>query len=384
MHIVQNPERAVLVALEDRDGEWEADLEELEELLRTAGASSAAVVTQRRENPNPATFIGKGKTEELQAVCLEEQADFVVVDADLTPTQQRNLAEQVGRRVIDRTQLILDIFAQRARTKEGKLQVELAQLNYLLPRITAEYTRFERQRGGIGMRGPGETQLESDRRRIRRRIADLEKDLGAVRQHRQVQRGARTRAGFATGALVGYTSAGKSTLLNALSGSDVYVDPKLFATLDPTTRRVDLPSGRAILLTDTVGFIRQLPHHLVAAFRATMEETLLADLLLHVVDISHPRAEAQIEAVNEVLASLELSEKPTITVLNKSDQVKDTFRLRQIVASRPDHIYISALTGDGLPQLRAKIEQVLARAGRRASGPGETQDAPAQPADSPR
>jgi GTP-binding protein HflX len=367
MHIVQNKERAVVVALEDRDGGWEADLQELEELLSTAGAEAAAVVTQRRDMPNPAMFVGKGKAEEVHTIVLEEKADVVVVDADLTPTQQRNLAEAVGTRVIDRTQLILDIFAQRARTKEGKLQVELAQLNYLLPRITAEYTRFERQVGGIGVRGPGETQLETDRRRIRRKISDLEKDLDQVRQHRQVQRGSRERAGLATAALVGYTSAGKSTLLNTLSGSDVYVDPKLFATLDPTTRRVILPSGRPVLVTDTVGFIRHLPHHLVAAFRATFEETMLSDLLLHVVDISHPRSEEQITAVNEVLESLELAHKPTITVMNKSDQVKDTFRLRELVAHRPDHIYISALTGDGLPQLKAKIEQVLEREERRAA-----------------
>jgi GTPase len=367
MHIVQQTERAVLVALEQDRGDWEADLQELEELVATAGAKSAAVVSQRRDLPNPATFLGKGKAEELHTIVLEETADLVIVDADLTPTQQRNLEEAAGARVIDRTQLILDIFAQRARTREGKLQVELAQLTYLLPRITAAYTRFERQAGGIGLRGPGETKLEADRRRIRRKIADLEKELLEVRQHRQVQRGSRQRAGLATTALVGYTSAGKSTLLNALSGSDVYVDPKLFATLDPTTRRVTLPSGRAILLTDTVGFIRHLPHHLVAAFRATLEETIIADLLLHVVDISHPRSEEQIAAVNEVLEQLGMAGKPTVTVMNKSDRVKDTFRLRELVAQRPNHIYISALTGDGLPQLKAKIEQVLEREERRAA-----------------
>jgi GTPase len=369
MHIVQRTERAVLVALEQDHGDWEADLQELEELVSTAGAKSAAVVTQRRDLPNPATFIGKGKAEELHNIVLEEEADLVVVDADLTPTQQRNLEEAAGARVIDRTQLILDIFAQRARTKEGKLQVELAQLTYLLPRITAAYTQFERQAGGIGvgMRGPGETKLEADRRRIRRKIADLEKELQEVRQHRQVQRSSRQRAGLASAALVGYTSAGKSTLLNALSGSDVYVDPKLFATLDPTTRRVTLPSGRGVLLTDTVGFIRHLPHHLVAAFRATLEETIVSDLLLHVVDISHPRSEEQIAAVNEVLQELGVASKPTVTVLNKIDRVKDTFRLRELVAQRPNHIYISALTGDGLPQLRAKIEQVLEREERRAA-----------------
>jgi GTPase len=367
MHIVKKTERAVVAAVHPQGADGEADLAELRELVATAGAEIAAEVTQERAQPHPVTFLGKGKLDELLGVVKEEDADLVIVDSDLSPTQMRNIGEVVKVRVVDRTQLILDIFARRAHTKEGNLQVELAQLQYLLPRITSVYTRFERQAGGIGigMRGPGETKLEQDRSRIRRNIRHLQEELEEVRQRRAVQRGARDRMQFATAALVGYTSAGKSTLLNALSGSEVYVDPKLFATLDPTTRRIELPNGRPILLTDTVGFIRKLPTHLVAAFRATLEETVEADLLLHVVDASHPRMREQIEAVFTVLEDLGVAGKPILTILNKSDQVKDTYRLRDIVAHERDTIYVSALTGDGLPQLRQKIQQVLEREKRR-------------------
>jgi len=365
MHTKKERERAVLVAVERKGQPFDQDLQELQELVLTAGADVATIITQKRDNPSPSTYLGTGKVQEVKDAAVAEHADVVIVDDELTPVQQRNLSEQIERRVLDRTQLILDIFAQRARTSEGKLQVELAQLNYLLPRLSSLYTKFERQQGGIGTRGPGETKLEADRRRVRDRISELKSQVDNVRRHRQVQRANREREGFPTAALVGYTSAGKSTLLNSLAGSDVYVDPKLFATLDPTTRRTALPGGRPILISDTVGFIRRLPHKLVAAFRATLEETVQADVLLHVVDASSPEMEGQMEAVIDVLTDLHIQDKPIVTVLNKIDLVKDTYKLREMVANHPDTVYISALTGDGLKQLLLTIERVLAHAERR-------------------
>jgi GTP-binding protein HflX len=361
----KEPERAVIVAVERKGTEFDQDLSELQELVHTAGGRVVSTVTQKRSAPNPATYLGSGKVEEVKELVVAHQADLVIVDDELTPVQSRNLGETLDRRVLDRTQLILDIFAQRARTSEGKLQVELAQLNYLLPRLSGLYTKFERQQGGIGIRGPGETKLEADRRRVRTRISELSRQLNEVRQHRRVQRANRDRMGFPTAALVGYTSAGKSTLLNTLAGADVYADPKLFATLDPTTRRASLPSGRPILITDTVGFIRRLPHDLVAAFRATLEETAQADVLLHVVDAASPEMEEQMAAVMEVLTDLEIQDKPIVTVLNKIDLVKDTYRLRERVALYPDTVYVSALTGDGMRSLMLTVERVLAHAERR-------------------
>src|SRR5437763_11267810 len=363
----RSAERAYLVAVESRDGNFQHDLEELHELLRTAGGEAVGTLTQRRESPNPVSYLGKGKVETLREKAAAEHADLVIVDDDLSALQLRNLEEQLQIPVIDRTQLILDIFARRARTKEGKLQVELAQLTYLLPRITSVYTKFERQRGGIGMRGPGETKMEADRRTIRRRISALKDELIEVSQHRRVARANRERTRFPTAALVGYTSAGKSTLLNTLAGSDVFTDPKLFATLDPTTRRVELPGGKPILVTDTVGFIRKLPHHLVAAFRATLEETIEATLLLHVVDASHPQMRVQMTAVDEVLEELGIDRKPILTVLNKTDLMADTYHLREMVAENPDTVYLSARAGDGLPYLLEKIACVLEREERSRS-----------------
>jgi len=358
-------DRAILVAIERQRETVDQDLQELQELVATAGGEAVAIVIQRRQSPNPATYLGSGKVAEVKELAIAHHADLVIMDDELTPVQQRNLGEMLERRVLDRTQLILDIFAQRARTREGKLQVELAQLNYLLPRLSSLYTKFERQVGGIGVRGPGETKLEADRQHVRRRITDLKKELEQVRMHRSVQRANREREGFPSAALVGYTSAGKSTLLNALAGSDVYADPKLFATLDPTTRRAQLPGGRPILISDTVGFIRRLPHDLVAAFRATLEETVEANVLLHVVDASSPEMEEQMEAVIDVLTELRIQDKPIVTVLNKIDLVKDTYRLREMVANHPDTVYVSALTGDGLKQLMLTVERVLAHAERR-------------------
>jgi GTP-binding protein HflX len=339
MHDIESQERAILVSVEPEKEMQPYAREELIALTETAGAEVVGEFHQKRDRPHAAFFIGPGKTEELYAGVQDAKADLVVVDSELSPAQARNLEEAVKCRVIDRTQLILDIFAQRAQTREGKLQVSLAQLTYLLPRLGNLYTKFERQQGGIGVRGgAGETKLETDRRKVRDHIRDLEGQLAEVRSVRQQQRVQRRRLPFPTAALVGYTSAGKSTLLNTLAGSDVYADPKLFATLDPTTRRVVLPDGWAILLTDTVGFIRNLPTELVAAFRATLEETIEADFLVHVVDASHPYREAQREAVMEVLYDLGAADKPTITVFNKADLIKDQYELRSLVAEIPQLI----------------------------------------------
>ena len=360
MHEIRDTERAILVSVESADEETNRySLEELRQLASTAGAEIAGEFAQRREKPDHGYFIGRGKAEELYAEVQERQADLVIIDGDLTPTQQRNLKDAVKVRVVDRTQLILDIFAQRAHTAEGKLQVELAQLNYILPRITSLYTEFERQQGGIGIRGPGETKLEADRRRIRKRIAALNDEIDEVSRRRHIQKQARRELPFPTAALVGYTSAGKSTLLNTLSGSEVYVDRKLFATLDPTTRKVALPDGWALLMTDTVGFIRNLPHFLIAAFRATLEEVTESDFLVHVVDASHPQMAAQMRAVSEVLGELGAADKQTVTVYNKSDLVTDQYVLRKIVADRPNSVYISALTRDGMPHLMALLSKTV-------------------------
>ncbi|MEW6230485.1 MAG: GTPase HflX, partial [Bacillota bacterium] len=272
-------------------------LDELASLVSAAGAGIANRILQRRDKPDPAFYVGKGKAEEIRRECEEKECDLVVFDNELTPAQGRNLKDVIGVRVIDRTQVILDIFARRARTKEGKLQVELAQLNYLLPRLTGKGTELSRLGGGIGTRGPGETKLETDRRRIRKRIQDLTEALARVRKQRALLRQARKDVPLPLVALVGYTNAGKSTLMNALTGSEVFVQDMLFATLDPTTRRLRLSNNEVVLLTDTVGFVSSLPHHLVAAFRATLEEVTEADLLLHVADVSYPDVEKQIAAV---------------------------------------------------------------------------------------
>ncbi|HSV73236.1 MAG TPA: GTPase HflX [Chthonomonadales bacterium] len=353
-------EKAVLVCVEtDADAEPYA-LEELRSLTETAGAEVVAEIHQHRSRPDPAYYVGKGKAGEIAAAAADTDGDFVVVDCELSPVQQRNLQEITKRRVIDRTQLILDIFGQRAHTREGKLQVELAQLTYLLPRLMNLYTEFERQQGGIGVRGgAGETKLETDRRKVRERIGDLQEELAEVRGRRGQQRALRRRLPFPTATLVGYTSAGKSTLLNTLSGADVYADPKLFATLDPTTRRVVLPDGWVILLTDTVGFVRRLPHDLIAAFRATLEEVNEADFLLHVIDASHPRHAMQKEAVERVLEELGAAGKPMIAVYNKADLVTDPLALREAVASTPNACYISATRAEGIPALMDRILQAL-------------------------
>lgn len=356
MITVDQKERVLLVG-----GDDPADRHELRELALTANLEVVGEVTWHIRQPNPATYVGRGKAEEIAEQVAQTHADAVIFDDDLTPTQQHNLSDQLQVKVIDRTELILDIFAQRARTREGKLQVELAQLTYLLPRITAVYTRFEQQAGGIGTRGPGETKLEADRRRVRERIQHLRKELEEVRRQRARARRFRTEVPLPTASLVGYTSAGKSTLLNALSGSQVFADARLFATLDPTTRRVELPGGFGVLITDTVGFIRRLPHHLVAAFRATLEETLVADILIHVVDVSNPEWERQMEAVELVLEELGAADKPTVVALNKVDLLDNTYHVRQLVAENPNWVYISALHGEGFEHLFRAILNALER-----------------------
>ncbi len=318
----------------------------------------AGKVIQKRPAPDPATYIGSGKVEELKEDVYEHDADLVVIDAELTPAQQRNLERRLEIKVIDRTALVLDIFARRAQTKEGRLQVELAQMTYLLPRLTGRGVWLSRLGGGIGTRGPGETKLEVDRRRIRKRITDLNREIAGISRHRSLQRTARRDAQFPVVALVGYTNAGKSTLLNALTDAGVFVEDKLFATLDPTIRKVTLPNHRPVLLVDTVGFISRLPHQLVAAFRATLEEVTEADLLVHVVDASHVDWRDQIAAVNIVLKELDAADKPVVFAANKTDRLPQS-RVREILGEIGEGVAISALEKVGLLNLLREIAQHL-------------------------
>ncbi len=311
---------------------------------------------QTRSAPDPATYIGTGKVDTLKEDIYEHDADLVIVEGDLTPAQQRNLERRLETKVIDRTALVLDIFAHRAKTKEGRLQVELAQMTYLLPRLTGRGVWLSRLGGGIGTRGPGETKLEVDRRRIRKRITDLKREIADISRHRALQRSARDQ--FPVVALVGYTNAGKSSLLNALTDAGVFVEDKLFATLDPTVRKVTLPNHRPVLVVDTVGFISHLPHQLVAAFRATLEEVTAADLLVHVVDVSHPRWREQITAVNVVLKELHAADKPIVYALNKTDRLSNT-RVREIVGEIGRGVAISAVQKVGLINLLRDIAQHL-------------------------
>jgi GTP-binding protein HflX len=330
-------------------------LAELAELATTAGAEIVGEGIQKLESPSPATFIGKGKAEEFAALCRQNTVDTVVFDDELSPAQSRNLEKIFACRVMDRTALILEIFSQRARTREGKLQIELAQLEYLLPRLTRFWSHLSRQRGSTGsIGGEGESQLESDRRKIQERIEKIESELDTVRRQRETQRAGRQRANWPLASIVGYTNAGKSTLLNKLTGAGVLAENKLFATLDPTTRRLRLPTNQNVLLTDTVGFIKKLPHGLVEAFKATLEEVVRADLLVHVVDISHPQAQEQIDAVNTVLLEIGAADKPVLMVFNKIDQLSGTVSgaMRE---KYPHAVCISARTGEGIEPLLAEI-----------------------------
>jgi GTP-binding protein HflX len=361
----KRPERVFLVGVELKSrnhGDIRDSLAELGELAATAGGEVIGDGLQKTESLNPATFIGRGKADEFAGLCQRQDVDTVIFDDDLSPAQSRNLEKIFNCKILDRTSLILDIFAQRARTREGKLQIELAQLQHLLPRLTKYWGHLSRQKGGIGMRGDGETQLETDRRRVLDRISRISRELEIVRQQRSTQRNGRQRNNWPLASIVGYTNAGKSTLLNALTGADVLAKDILFATLDPTTRRLKLPTNQNVLLTDTVGFIRKLPHGLVEAFKATLEEVVQADLLLHVVDVSHPQAEEQIEAVNAVLSEIGAGGKTTLMVFNKMDRLNSDGNgtggagaLNRLRERFPHAVAISAATGEGIASLLSEI-----------------------------
>jgi GTP-binding protein HflX len=349
------PERGFAVAVLAQGADAEGELAELQELARTAGVETIGQVVQHREQPDRRTYVGKGKLEELKQAYKESDAEVLLVDDELDPTQQRALENALSARVVDRTQLILDIFAQHAVTAEGKLQVELAQLEYNLPRMRGLWQHLERLGGGVGTRGPGESQLETDRRLARRRATLLRRRLEGLSRQRAVRRQERARNETPTVALAGYTNVGKSTLLNALTGAGVSVQNRLFETLDPTTRGFE-HDGRRYLVTDTVGFIRRLPHHLVEGFAATLEETLVADLVLHVLDAtaSDARLDEMIEAVDSVLSEIGAGALPRELVLNKVDEL-DSLRRRRLAARFPDALQVSALTGEGLEALRARV-----------------------------
>jgi GTP-binding protein HflX len=361
------PERALLLAADTRDGPWPVDesLSELAELTRTAGAEVVGCVSQRLERPDPRTYLGRGKLGDAREQAIAEDVDLVIVDDELPPATQRAMEDVLGRRVVDRTLLILDIFAQRARTHEGRVQVELARLEYLLPRLTRAWTHLERQVGGIGVRGgPGETQIEIDRRLIRTRIGALKREIEGIRVHRAGQRSARRRAGVPVVALVGYTNAGKSTLFNTLTQAGAVAEDKLFATLDPLTRRIMLPGGQEVLLSDTVGFIAKLPTSLVAAFRATLEELHGADLLLHVLDVSSELAEERAGVVRGVLDELGVGDRPMLQVLNKADLLarsREELEHTLPEARAADSVVVSALSSWNIPELLERIEVMLER-----------------------
>jgi GTPase len=353
-------EKCILIGVSTRLAsreDVEESLDELALLADTAGAEVVGRMTQDRDKFDSATFIGKGKVEELRQWIINDKVLLIIFDDDLSPAQVRNLEEAVQCKVLDRSGLILDIFASRAKTNEAKTQVELAQLEYLLPRLTRQWTHLSKQLGGIGTKGPGETQIETDRRLVRTRISHLKEKLERISQQRVTQRQERNK--HTRAALVGYTNVGKSTLLNLLSGSDVFVENRLFATLDPTTRLVPLTSGTSILMTDTVGFIRKLPHHLVASFKSTLEEITEADLLLHIVDVSSKHFEEQISVVQETLEDLGAGDKPTLVVFNKIDLLKERSALASISEKHPNHVFISAARGINITGLKDEVGKML-------------------------
>lgn len=358
IELKETQERVILVGVSTSDhDDTEKSLDELEELAATAGAVTVGRVIQNLDQIHPGTYVGKGKLEEIKDLLWETEATGIICDDELSPIQLGNMEDVLDTKVMDRTLIILDIFAGRASTNEGKIQVELAQLKYRQSRLTGLGKSLSRLGGGIGTRGPGEKKLEMDRRLIRDRIAQLNRELKDVKRHREVTREQRSRNKIPVVAIVGYTNAGKSTLLNKLTGAGVLEEDKLFATLDPTTRNLKLPSKQEVLLTDTVGFIRKLPHHLIEAFRSTLEEAQYADIILHVVDASNPQVDEQMYIVYETLTNLEVKNKPIITAFNKQDKVEGETILRDF---RADHIVrISAKHGDGLEELQSVIEEIL-------------------------
>lgn len=359
----QSPERALLLGVDTGAYDCEGSLAELEELCCTAGAQVVGVVSQKLENPNPATYIGSGRMEEVSAFCDTHEIDLIIADGELSPAQQRNIEHETHTRVIDRTTLILDIFAQRARSSEGKIQVELAQLKYALPRLTGQGKALSRLGGGIGTRGPGESKLESDKRHIRRRIYALEEELRKIEKRRNALRRRRKKDGVITVAIVGYTNAGKSTLMNTLTAAGVLAEDKLFATLDPTARKLTLPNAQDVMLVDTVGLVRRLPHHLVEAFKSTLEEAKEADLILNVCDASSPECAEHIEVTERLLSELGCEDTPIITVMNKCDLVPDLYDLPTLGKT----VHISAVTGDGIPALLSEIEHSVRQSKIRAT-----------------
>lgn len=354
----ETKERVILVGVQADDNEdTEKSLDELEELAQTAGAETVGWIIQNREQIHPGTYVGKGKLDEIKNLLWETDATGIICDDELSPAQLGNLQDALDTKVMDRTLIILDIFAERASTNEGKIQVELAQLKYRQSRLVGLGKSLSRLGGGIGTRGPGEKKLEMDRRLIKGRIAQLNRELKDVKRHREVTREQRSRNHIPVIAIVGYTNAGKSTLLNRLTGASVLEEDKLFATLDPTTRGLKLPSGQEVLLTDTVGFIRKLPHHLIEAFKSTLEEAKYADMILHVVDVSNPQMDEQMYTVYETLQNLDVKDKVVITAFNKQDRLTEVPIIRDFKA---DHIVnISARTGQGLDTLQSVIEQIL-------------------------
>ena len=354
----ETEERVILVGVSTSDhDDTEKSLDELEELASTAGAVTVGRVIQKLDQIHPGTYVGKGKLEEIKTLLWETEATGIICDDELSPIQLGNMEDVLDTKVMDRTLIILDIFAGRASTNEGKIQVELAQLKYRQSRLTGLGKSLSRLGGGIGTRGPGEKKLEMDRRLIRDRIAQLNRELKDVKRHREVTREQRSRNKIPVVAIVGYTNAGKSTLLNTLTGAGVLEEDKLFATLDPTTRNLKLPSKQEVLMTDTVGFIRKLPHHLIEAFRSTLEEAKYADIILHVVDASNPQVDEQMYIVYETLTNLEVKNKPIITAFNKQDKIEGKCILRDF---RADHVVrISAKQGEGLEELQGVIEEIL-------------------------